>query len=262
MKKLTLSALDSLFYFLNKPSITFWLRDKKYNRQLYVSPSFESIWGRSCVSLYEDPLSFRDSVLPDENGKLLLSLDFEREKAGQDEKQNELLAPDELFWQIKTPQGEIRHVMDSPFILVGNDGNPVAFGGVGASLSQEEWHNQFYLKKQHPLTCSDPLKKHIFDVLKKEMGLADTPKHQDAYAPKEMPLYYVIYNKKTVIFTAKESQCLYYLLQGKSAKQTAALLSLSQRTVEFHLNNAKAKAACRTKLELLSKVQQWNKNAF
>jgi DNA-binding CsgD family transcriptional regulator len=44
-------------------------------------------------------------------------------------------------------------------------------------------------------------------------------------------------------------------MQGKSAKQTGAILNISQRTVEFHLDNIKQKAQCRTKLELLGQVK-------
>ncbi len=60
---------------------------------------------------------------------------------------------------------------------------------------------------------------------------------------------------KPIELTAREQECLTYLIAGKSAKQTGAILNISQRTVEFHLDNVKVKVGCRTKLELLGKVK-------
>ena len=42
----------------------FWLRDDR--RMLYVSPAYETIWGRSRRSLYDNPSSFIETVHPDD----------------------------------------------------------------------------------------------------------------------------------------------------------------------------------------------------
>lgn len=55
-------------------------------------------------------------------------------------------------------------------------------------------------------------------------------------------------------FTQREAQCMVLLLKGKSIITTAHELLLSPRTVEFYLNNMKAKLQCRTKLELIDRV--------
>jgi DNA-binding CsgD family transcriptional regulator len=60
---------------------------------------------------------------------------------------------------------------------------------------------------------------------------------------------------QSVDLTPKEMECLIHMRTGRSAKQTAALMNLSQRTVEFHLDNIKEKANCRTKIELLAKTR-------
>lgn len=51
--------------------------------------------------------------------------------------------------------------------------------------------------------------------------------------------------------TKNESLCLYYLVSGKTAKETAALLNLSPRTIEFYLNNIKTKTGYRTRADLI-----------
>jgi PAS domain S-box-containing protein len=41
-----------------------WLRSADGARMLYISPSYERIWGRTCQSLYEQPQDFMDAVHP------------------------------------------------------------------------------------------------------------------------------------------------------------------------------------------------------
>lgn len=59
---------------------------------------------------------------------------------------------------------------------------------------------------------------------------------------------------QNIKLTRREQECLKYLVQGKSAKQTANLLNLSPRTVEIYLDTLKSKLNCRTKLALVGKV--------
>ena len=44
----------------------FWMSDPGVTEILYVSPAYERVWGRTCQSLYEEPLSFLDAVHPDD----------------------------------------------------------------------------------------------------------------------------------------------------------------------------------------------------
>jgi len=50
----------------------------------------------------------------------------------------------------------------------------------------------------------------------------------------------------------REKQCLKLLTEGKSAKETAAILHLSPRTIETYFENIKKKLACWSKQELFS----------
>lgn len=52
-------------------------------------------------------------------------------------------------------------------------------------------------------------------------------------------------------FTAREAQCMWMLLQGKTMKNIALELCLSPRTIEYYLKNLKSKVGCRTKYELI-----------
>ena len=50
--------------------------------------------------------------------------------------------------------------------------------------------------------------------------------------------------------SAREKECLCFLVKGKSAKETAALLGLSPRTIESYLDHIKTKWGCWSKQEL------------
>ena len=65
--------------------------------------------------------------------------------------------------------------------------------------------------------------------------------------PKKIPIGHGLY------LTAREIDCLLLCSQGKSAKEIAKTIAISNRTVEMHLENAKQKLGCNRKSQLLNK---------
>ncbi len=65
-----------------------------------------------------------------------------------------------------------------------------------------------------------------------------------------LPSYVV----KCKILTEREHEIAQFVIQGKTAKETAKLLELSYRTVERHLDNIKLKLNCVKKSELVVKL--------
>lgn len=60
---------------------------------------------------------------------------------------------------------------------------------------------------------------------------------------------------KNVNFSKREIQCIKLYLEGKSATQTAKILSLSPRTIESHMENIKSKLKINFKRELFDKAK-------
>ena len=52
------------------------------------------------------------------------------------------------------------------------------------------------------------------------------------------------------LLTPREKECATWLILGKTAEETAAILGLSRRTVEDHLAAMKAKLGCSNKVQL------------
>jgi PAS domain S-box-containing protein len=48
----------------------FWLQDADTRKILYVSPSYEQVWGRTCQSLTDNTDSFLESIHPDDLGRV------------------------------------------------------------------------------------------------------------------------------------------------------------------------------------------------
>lgn len=57
----------------NIPGVS-WMSDSKLNEIIYISPSYEKIFGRTCKSLYEKPRSFLDAVHPDDLDYVLAAI--------------------------------------------------------------------------------------------------------------------------------------------------------------------------------------------
>lgn len=49
----------------------YWVNDVTRRQTLYISPSYEIIWGRSCEDLYNNPADFLNSIHPDDKESLI-----------------------------------------------------------------------------------------------------------------------------------------------------------------------------------------------
>lgn len=66
------------------------------------------------------------------------------------------------------------------------------------------------------------------------------------------------YDQTKLLWTTREADCIKQLILGKSAKETAAELHISHRTVEAHFNNIKRKAGCKKLSQLIRLVLEQN----
>jgi PAS domain S-box-containing protein len=57
----------------------FWVEEPESRRVLYVSPAYESIWGRSCESVMENPKSWAEAIHPDDRADVERVLAHSRE---------------------------------------------------------------------------------------------------------------------------------------------------------------------------------------
>ena len=109
----------------------FWTADPAIERMLYVSPSYERIWGRTCASLYADPRSFIEGVHPDDRDRLVKAL--ATHAVGDD------FAAE---YRVVRPDGSVRHIADSGHPVRNADGNVTHYVGVAVDTTERPAREQ------------------------------------------------------------------------------------------------------------------------
>ncbi len=134
-RQLRLKELDNagyfFRYFVEKIPGVFWVKGHGGDKQVYISPSYENVWGRSCESLYKDPKSWLQSVLPEdlENGKI----DLHFYKQGDERQPHQKY---EFRFRIQKPNGEIRWIKDTHFSIM-EKGKLLGFAGIAEDVTED-----------------------------------------------------------------------------------------------------------------------------
>jgi DNA-binding CsgD family transcriptional regulator len=248
MGKVTIESLKTLFdYFDTQHNAVLWITSLDNQRQLYLSPHFEKIWGVKTNEMFERRGLWRDYLFEDDKDRIAQQVD------------NRQVAPetainDHMLYRIRDTENRVHFMQGTPFLLTDQNDTHIAFAGLTQEISERQWLDEIDAIKSGR---KNPLKQYVFDILRNELHIQTASIHNNIKSSKIIDSnldFTIIYNGRPVEITTREAECLYHLASGKSAKQTAASLNISKRTVEFHLNNIKDKAGCRTKLELLTKI--------
>lgn len=100
-----LEGYPSLQQILQNIKQVFWVIDQSTDQIVYVSPAFEDVWGRTCESLYADPVILIKSVHPEDRVKVLTSSpDDNRKSLNQS-------------YRILRPDGSLRWISAQTFLI-------------------------------------------------------------------------------------------------------------------------------------------------
>lgn len=232
--KITTQGLNALFYHLaNDGKGVFWVRSADCQTQLYVSTSYNLIWQQKKETLYEHPDSWNDYLIDVSQDKIINTI----------VKNNDSCLN---TYKIKLPDGQEQYIQDTSSHLYDSNNQPIAIVGFASPIdaatlennngklvtfSQQQFNDEFtnILSEQFKLTTTTNISKNARE--------------------------YVINNDNQMIhLTKREAQCLYFLFQGKSAKEIGKILNISHRTVELYCDRIRRKLNCRTRIELLGKI--------
>ncbi len=101
----------------------FWIQDSQNNQIIYVSPSYEKVWGYSCDELYASPDSFLDAVYPEDQAKVGKTL-------------ANLETADEQECRIVLPNGKIRSILLRGFPIKNKAGEVYRIARIGEDISE------------------------------------------------------------------------------------------------------------------------------
>lgn len=105
----------------------FWLRSADNTQMLYISPSYEKIWGRTCESLYKNPQSFMETIY----------------KADQSMVFNEFRKYQEthffsLEYRIVRPDNEIRWIYAQTYPIYNNSKEITGHTGLAVDITKRK----------------------------------------------------------------------------------------------------------------------------
>ena len=102
----------------------FWLTNPEKTKILYISPGYESIWGRSCESLYISPRTWLEAIHSEDRGRVL-EVALTKQVSGEyDEK-----------YRIVRPDGSIRWIRDRAFPVKNEAGNVYRIAGIAEDIT-------------------------------------------------------------------------------------------------------------------------------
>jgi len=102
----------------------FWVIDARTKKAMFVNPAYETITGRSCQSLLENPSSYEEVIHPDDRIHVLAKLDEAARSGNFDER-----------FRIVKPDGEIRWVWVRGFPRRDSSGKITRLGGTALDIT-------------------------------------------------------------------------------------------------------------------------------
>ncbi|MEM1172035.1 MAG: PAS domain-containing protein [Cyanobacteria bacterium P01_H01_bin.35] len=104
----------------------FWIEDPQNKQIIYISPSYEKIWGYSCDELYASPDSFLNMVHPEDRPKVAKTL------------ANSLETEEEQEYRIVLPDGEIRWILVRRFPIKNQAGEVYKIARIAQDISEDK----------------------------------------------------------------------------------------------------------------------------
>jgi len=105
----------------------FWIRELHGSKTAYVSPAYESLWGRSCQSLYERPMSYLEAVHPEDRERAL--------RACHRLERGEAIAGE---YRIIRPGGTVRWIWDRGFPIRDKSERIVRLAGIAEDITERK----------------------------------------------------------------------------------------------------------------------------
>lgn len=221
-----------------------WIRTPDYRQQLYLSPAFEKIWGRSVESIFQSPLAWSQSLVDDEKAIKIREL-CARNPLSHSRQRNA------SYYRIyHFPTDEIRYIEDTCFYLADTKGAIIAIAGVAKQISEQEFEAKITeLASNDSMMSQEEI---IYNILEKQ---SNEPILFDSHTKDELSKHYVFMRDGSYVpLTKREYETLRELIKGKSNKEIAKILSLSPRTIDDYVESIKSKFSFQKKAELFKKI--------
>lgn len=104
--------------------LTEWNPSAPVKRVLYVSPAYETVWGRSCQSLYDDPRSWSYDIHPSDRERMVSTFVQGAEQGGFD-----------VEYRLLRADGSVRWIHDRAFPIRDEHGQVYRVAGISEDVT-------------------------------------------------------------------------------------------------------------------------------
>jgi two-component system, cell cycle sensor histidine kinase and response regulator CckA len=104
----------------------FWMLDVDRKQIIYISPAYESIWGRSCEALLQNPTDWAEAVAPEDRARVLAAAQHEAEGTY------------DIEYRIVRPDGTRRWVRARAFPVRNAEGRVFRVAGVAEDVTDRK----------------------------------------------------------------------------------------------------------------------------
>ena len=118
----------------------FWMTTLHLDEVLYVSPAYESVWGRSLESVRQRPQSFMDAIHSEDRERVVGILEGQRQQGF------------EVEYRIVRPDGSVRWIRDRGFPVKDASGKVYRIAGVAEDIPERKRVETALQKNEHLLS--------------------------------------------------------------------------------------------------------------
>ena len=115
----------------------FWIRDTVETRALYISPAFESIWGRTCQSVYDNHASLIDAIHPADRERMSAIMRDENKTGWYDEE-----------YRIIRPDGSMRWIWARDYAVRDGENRIKRFVGIAEDITERKQLKAQFIESQ------------------------------------------------------------------------------------------------------------------
>ena len=141
----------------------FWIKNSAFTKQIYISPAYETIWNRTCESMYEDPMSWTEYIVPGDLQRLMKTLARCRENITPDTHYTEI-------YRVKRPDGRKFWIKEDGFSIYDSFQNLIGFGGVATDITDQKEKEKFEAKAQILSQERDTFEEHLRSIIESIAG--------------------------------------------------------------------------------------------
>ena len=243
-----------LDYLISQSELVFWISKNNFTEQVFLSKTFNTLWGRSRETQLENPTQWSASIHHDDRERAMktcaLRLDAQTFKEGQC-----------ILYRIVKPNNETLCIKDVCFQMSNEEQKITCLAGISKVVTSREYDALLSLPSDQRYDMDDESR------LDLSRGLTDTLRLSVPSLFIRTPSkikYNVITADQDIQLSPRLAQCLYLLYKGLHTKHIADLMGLTVSSVKIYIERLRQKIGARNRVEMFNKIinlyhiETWN----